>query len=134
MSRTIFFDRLRRALRIGLFCERHKISTREGIARFTAASERAAALKKSRREFLADMSKVAAAGAFGATVGLPHRAIGARPSPNIDVGIVGAGIAGLICADTLRQSNVTPDATVYEARDRIGGRIFSMGDAIGGAH
>jgi monoamine oxidase len=131
MSRTIFFDRLQRALRIGLFCERHKISTREGIARFTEVSERVAALKKGRREFLADMSKVAALGAFGATVGLSHRAIGAPPSPNIDVGIVGAGIAGLMCADTLRQANVTPDPIIYEAWRRPGGRISSIGDAFG---
>lgn len=35
--------------------------------------------------------------------------------------IVGAGLAGLRCAQILRQADV--DVTVFEARDRIGGRV-----------
>jgi len=41
-----------------------------------------------------------------------------------DVAIVGAGLAGLACADALAAKGVS--ATVYEARDRLGGRVFSI--------
>lgn len=37
------------------------------------------------------------------------------------VGIIGAGIAGLRCADILVQNGVR--VTIIEARDRIGGRV-----------
>lgn len=41
--------------------------------------------------------------------------------PSISVGIVGAGIAGLRCADVLIQAGMK--VTILEARDRIGGRV-----------
>jgi monoamine oxidase len=41
-----------------------------------------------------------------------------------DVAIVGAGMAGLACADSLSFYGLA--ATVYEASDRVGGRVFSM--------
>lgn len=49
---------------------------------------------------------------------------------NIDVGIVGAGIAGVACAYELRRVGVA--ATIHEASSRIGGRMFSMGGAFAG--
>ncbi len=42
---------------------------------------------------------------------------------NADIGVVGAGIAGIACAYELRRVGVS--ATVHEASDRVGGRIFS---------
>jgi monoamine oxidase len=42
-----------------------------------------------------------------------------------NVGIVGAGIAGLFAADLLKRQGV--EVTVYEASNRIGGRIRSVG-------
>jgi monoamine oxidase len=68
----------------------------------------------SRRRFLAG----AAVGA--AALAVPGRAR-ARNQPTIT--IVGAGIAGLTCALTLRDRGI--DATVYEASGRVGGRMFS---------
>ena len=38
--------------------------------------------------------------------------------------IVGAGIAGLRCADILIQAGIVP--TVFEARDRVGGRVCNL--------
>lgn len=49
---------------------------------------------------------------------------------NADIGIVGAGMAGLTCAYELKRAGVT--ATLHEASDRVGGRIWSMGGAFAG--
>ena len=41
--------------------------------------------------------------------------------PELRVGVIGAGIAGLRCAEVLIENGV--NVTVLEARDRIGGRV-----------
>ncbi|HBY58734.1 MAG TPA: amine oxidase [Solibacterales bacterium] len=54
-----------------------------------------------------------------------------RGAPSsIDVGIVGAGLAGLSCAHELKRSGVT--AAIYEAAGRAGGRCHSMGGSFSG--
>lgn len=64
--------------------------------------------------------------------GLKHRmAVGLNGKTTVDtrnlrdlqVGIVGAGIAGLRCAEALIEMGV--NVTIIEARDRIGGRVSS---------
>ncbi len=47
-----------------------------------------------------------------------------------DIGIVGAGIAGLACAYELKRAGVA--ATIHEGSTRIGGRIWSMGGSFAG--
>jgi phytoene dehydrogenase-like protein len=48
-----------------------------------------------------------------------------RPRGKIpNIAIVGAGISGLRCADVLVKSGAR--VTIYEARDRIGGRVREM--------
>lgn len=42
-------------------------------------------------------------------------------SKKVHVGIVGAGISGLRCAEILLQNGF--QVTILEARDRIGGRV-----------
>lgn len=54
----------------------------------------------------------------------PLRAVSA------DIGIVGAGIAGLACAYELKRAGAS--ATIHEASSRSGGRIFSMGPLFPG--
>jgi glycine/D-amino acid oxidase-like deaminating enzyme len=44
----------------------------------------------------------------------------------VDVIIIGAGISGLAAADELSRAGIIP--TVIEARDRVGGRIFTVND------
>jgi monoamine oxidase len=75
--------------------------------------------KMTRRSFL---KKV---GVLGVTItGVPALLESRPKDSNLDVGIVGAGLAGLVCADTLRTNGVR--ATIYEASTRVGGRCFSL--------
>ena len=53
----------------------------------------------------------------GAEAVYKHSSMGKIPH----VGIVGAGLAGLRCADILIQNGIR--ATILEARNRIGGRV-----------
>ncbi len=46
-----------------------------------------------------------------------HRAAGKIPH----IGIIGAGVAGLRCADILMQHGA--QVTILEARNRVGGRV-----------
>lgn len=46
------------------------------------------------------------------------------------VAIIGGGLSGLAAADVLREEGVP--VTVFEARDRLGGRVRSRGDVIPG--
>lgn len=48
----------------------------------------------------------------------------AKTAPQTDVAIVGAGLAGLVCADTLATKGL--GATIYEAAARSGGRVYSL--------
>lgn len=130
MGKSDSFRRLRRVMAIGEFCDKHKISTEEGIERIAAMQERDLQARPTRRNFIGTVVGVAAAGAIGITAGPIGRAFAAPRRSNVDVGIVGAGLAGLACADTLRVRGVA--ATIYEGRDRIGGRQWSMGGIFPG--
>lgn len=124
MARSRAFHDLLRTARIARYCDRHGLTTRDGIARLAQTAEKRHAAKRTRREVLAGLG---AAAAVGLT---PWRSALAKRPPNVDVAIVGGGIAGLTCADTLRATGA--NATVYEARERLGGRIWSLGGAFPG--
>jgi monoamine oxidase len=128
MTRSAAFRNLLRIVRIARYCDMRRLSSAEGIARFREFAGRARNTGPSRRAFLAGFGKAAATGAVALT---PFgRAFAARRPPTVDVAIVGGGIAGLTCADTLRAAGVR--FTLYESRDRLGGRIWSMGGAFPG--
>jgi monoamine oxidase len=119
-------------MQLAVVGERRGISTPELLERREAAVE----LALSRRHLLAALGGVAAAGAAGTllsacgaeadfTSGASTTRRGlANLSTTLDVGIVGAGLAGLVCADQLRLNGVT--ASLYEGNDRVGGRQFSL--------
>jgi monoamine oxidase len=73
------------------------------------------------------------AGLLATSVGgllLPQAALArqaAESQPRI--AIVGAGLAGMSCAYTLLGAGYTP--TVYEARDRVGGRTYTFTNVLG---
>ena len=48
-----------------------------------------------------------------------------KDSNSADVVIIGAGIAGLQCANHVKKSHTSHKVLVLEARDRIGGRIYT---------
>ena len=50
-------------------------------------------------------------------------ATGTEKRQNLHVGIIGAGLAGLRCAEILVEKGIK--TTIIEARDRLGGRVSS---------
>jgi monoamine oxidase len=124
MSRSKAFRSLLRVARAARYCDERGLTTDQGIARLAEAAQRRRADRKTRREVLATLGMAAAIGF------VPWRRAFAKRPPTADVAIVGGGIAGLTCADTLCAAGMNP--TLYEARDRLGGRIWSMGGAFSG--
>src|SRR5688572_24658103 len=60
-----------------------------------------------------------------------ERSAGAAPAKSLPrVVVVGAGFAGLACADELAAAGY--DVTVVEARSRVGGRVQTLRDLIAG--
>ena len=130
MPRNPLFDQFSRTIRIAWFAERSKISTREALER-GADVRGAAARRRSRRGFLGDVARVAASGALATVAGPLDRALAKPRDSNRSIAIVGAGMAGLACADRLRQAGII--GSVYEAApDRVGGRVRSISDVFPG--
>lgn len=128
MGKTTGFDQIVRAMRLGKLCAERGISAAEGLERAAEARlrhERAAEVSGSRRDVLKALAGVTA-GAFA----FPHAGLAARSRPDVSVGIIGAGLAGLACADELAAAGIA--ATLYEGRERIGGRQWSMGGSFAG--
>ena len=69
-----------------------------------------------RRDVLAGLA------AAGITANFDHPALAATPR-NSRIAIIGAGLAGLVALDRLVAAGL--DATIYEARGRIGGRVLT---------
>jgi monoamine oxidase len=81
--------------------------------------ERELRVDRARRRFLQQSAVASTALLLGACMPGLQRGDGSD-----EVVIVGAGIAGLICAYRLRQAGVA--VRLYEAQERIGGRMFSL--------
>jgi monoamine oxidase len=108
-----------------VFCDERGLETREGIellAELDRTLREDDAGRTTRRGFLETVGKVAAAGALASVPGTAAWA--APPRRDVRVAIVGAGLAGLACADALKAKGVL--ATVFEASDRVGGRCYSL--------
>jgi monoamine oxidase len=121
MGRSLLFDQISRAMRIAFYCEKNNLTTSEGLER---AREADAIRRSGRREFIANMGRLAAVGAV-ATIAEPIvSAFG------VSVGIVGAGLAGLSCGDVLKSNGI--NATLYDATTRVGGRCYSLSNFFPG--
>ncbi len=91
------------------------------------ASEAAELARVDRRTILKLGGFAAMASVVGCGAEDPlSRTRSALKAVNADIGVVGAGIAGLSCAYELRRVGVK--ATIHEASDRVGGRIWSNSD------
>ncbi len=108
MSRTPLFAALRRAAAMAAY------STKPGAPPL----DELVAMPLTRRAALA--------GAL-ATVTLPAFA---QPRRDLSVAIIGAGLAGLVCAHKLTEAGVA-GVTVYEANRRIGGRVITGRGSVG---
>ena len=125
MSRSTRSADVARALRIARFCDANRLTTAHGLERVRHEETRHAVRRSNRREWLATVARVAATGA-AASVATPFEPLlaGAPQRPAVDVGIVGAGLAGLACADALAGRGIRP--AIYDASTRTGGRCWSL--------
>ena len=125
MFRTPSFRSLVRLTTAAFLAERRHCSAVDALGAIQELSPRRAAHSISRRDFLLSAGTTSVALALGAIAGLPRGAAAAKPSPSsLSVGIVGAGLAGLACADALKSGGV--QATIYEAANRAGGRCWTL--------
>lgn len=117
MSHSRLFEHLSRLARVGAWCEENGVAGREGLARM-----REEAWLRSRREVLRGVGAGAAllAGGTALRVGRTF----ARSSSSARVAIIGGGMAGLAAADRLESAGIVP--VIYEANDRLGGRVRSV--------
>lgn len=128
MSHSPLFDQLAHILRTVRYCQQHNLSTQDGLAQL--ASQRISQ-RITRRNLLLQMGRLTATGAIaGIASGNFHRAIAAPNPNNPKIAIVGAGLAGLVCADQLRKQGIL--ATLYEASPRMGGRCYSLSGTFPG--
>ncbi len=121
MARTALFSRLQRLFSVARAARRRGVPAREALDFARQSSG------PTRRELVAGATIAGAGLVLGCDrlrTLLPARLGGARR----EVAIVGGGIAGLTCAWRLSQAGVA--ARVYEAQDRIGGRMWSLRGAF----
>jgi len=115
--RTPQFRAFVKSLAIARMADSRQLATSDAIEQ----QQTAAAARVSRRTFLAGL---------GATVAAASVPRAAFARSNVKVAIVGAGLAGLSCADRLAQRGIAAD--VYEASTRPGGRCSSLRNVFPG--
>jgi monoamine oxidase len=108
--KTDLANRLARTIRAAQWAERNGVPSDEAVPGF----------EMTRRHFLGSMTAVGALAAMG-----PARPAWGAPKPRTaEIGIVGAGLAGLACAYELQRLGYSP--YLYDANDRVGGRCYSL--------
>jgi monoamine oxidase len=116
ISKTSLLQTLQRSYKIALHSKLNGIPTNELIDE---------QFQKSRRKFLGDTGKAALITTIAGSSFLASCADKSAPV----ITIVGAGIAGLNAAYTLKRSGYF--AQIYEASPRTGGRMFTAKDIMG---
>jgi monoamine oxidase len=125
MARTTAFRSFARLLTAALLAERQGCSADDAVGALQELTQAQTSSRISRRQFLLGTGATGATLALGTIMGFPLRVAEAKPLPSLlSVGIVGAGLAGLACADTLKTLGIR--ASIYEASDRTGGRCWSL--------
>lgn len=125
MARTTAFRSFARLMTAALLAEHQGCSADDAVGALQELTQAQASPTISRRQFLLGAGATGATLALGTITDFPLRVADAKPLPSsLSVGIVGAGLAGLACADTLKTRGIR--ASVYEASDRAGGRCWSL--------
>ncbi len=123
MARSAAFRSFARLMAAALLAEGRHISTADAIEAVRQLASAQSSYSISRRQFLLGAGATGAALALGTMI--PRQTALAKPTPSaLSVGIVGAGLAGLACADMLKTRGIR--ASVYEAATRAGGRCWSL--------
>jgi monoamine oxidase len=121
MAHTPMFQRLRRLMAMTMWARRSGVTDPAEIE--TAFEQR----RLERRKFLQTAAVTGLAAAVPWTApGCGDDSTGPGTPAGDRVAVVGGGIAGLHCAYRLSQAGVK--ATVYEAQDRVGGRMWTGRD------
>ncbi|MCP9442678.1 MAG: FAD-dependent oxidoreductase [Nitrospira sp.] len=128
MARTRSFHSFARLMAIAQLADRRNCSVADAAWILTTMTEKRhgiqSAFSLTRRDFLRGAAAAGATLAFGSLTDFPLHAE-AKPLPSsLSVGIVGAGLAGLTCADQLKTWGIR--ATLYDAAARAGGRCWSL--------
>ncbi len=121
MAKTVLFSQLQKLLAVARFARRREMPAREALEFLRRGTG------PTRRELIAGATIAGAGLALGCgrvRSLLPGKLGGA----DREVAIIVGGIAGLTCAWRLAQAGVA--ARIYEAQDRIGGRMWSLTGAF----
>ena len=125
MARTAAFRSFARLMTAALLAGRQGCSADDAVGALQELNQAQTSSRMSRRQFLLSAGATGATLAIGTITGFPFRVADAKPLPSsLSVGIVGAGLAGLACADTLKARGMR--ASIYEAATRTGGRCWSL--------
>ena len=129
MARSAAFRSFARLMTAALLADRRHCSPQDALGSLKEYSPTGSSRLISRRRFLVEAGAIGTTLALGAMV--PRHSVAAKPtSPPLSVGIVGAGLAGLACADTLKTRGIR--ASIYDAATRPGGRCWSLRNVFPG--
>ncbi len=123
MARTPLFGMLARIARD------HRDARALGVDVASIEAKRAEARREREKAGLSRRAFLGGASAVGASLLLPKSA---HAAANPRVVIVGGGISGLAAMLSLADAKLTSSLVLYEASNRIGGRMFSNAPGIGG--
>ncbi len=121
MAKTVLFSHLQRLFAVARLARRRGVPAAEALEIVRSAGG------PTRRELLTGAAVAGAGLALGCDR-LRSLVPNAGRRRGREVAIVGGGIAGLTCAWRLAQAGVA--SRIYEAQDRIGGRIWSLSGAF----
>jgi monoamine oxidase len=120
MARSAVFHRLQQLVALARFARAHEL---DDPASIRAAAARAAERGPTRRDVLGGLAGALTVAAVPGSSGCNNDD---GPPSEARVAIVAGGIAGVLCAHRLAEAGV--QATVYEATDRVGGRMYTGRD------